>query len=109
MALSEAAAEMSDLIRYRYNTMAAETPGGEWCWRVILEKGGGYEEILVKHLVVRVPSFSKADEMPVVGRKYHMACYGRLRVEDGVGIIDAVEQAADAAGKLIVESAPHNK
>jgi hypothetical protein len=26
--------------------------------------------------------------MPVVGRKYHIACFGRLRIEDGVGIID---------------------
>ena len=56
---------------------------------MILERAGGYEEVLVKHLVVNVPSFSKQDEMPVVGRKYHMACYGRLRVEDGIGIVDA--------------------
>ena len=75
---------MSELIRYRYNTMAADTPGGERCWRVILEKGRDYEEVLVKRLIVNVPSFSKEDEMPVVGREYHMACYGRLRVEDGV-------------------------
>jgi hypothetical protein len=79
---------MSGLIRYRYNTMAAETPGGEWCWRVILEKDSDFEEVLVKRLIVNVPSFSKEDEMPVVGRKYHMACYGLLRIEDGVGIID---------------------
>ena len=25
---------MSELIRYRYNTMADETPGGAWKWRV---------------------------------------------------------------------------
>ena len=79
---------MSELIRYRYNTMAAETPGGEWTWRVILERPSGFEEVLVKRLIVNVPSFSKEDEMPVVGRKYHMACCGRLRIEDGVGIID---------------------
>ena len=80
---------MSELIRYRYNTMAADTPGGEWCWRVILEKGRVYEEVLVKRLVVNVPSFSKEDEMPVVGRKYHMACVGVFRIESCVGIVDS--------------------
>ncbi len=79
---------MREFIRYRYNTMSGETPGGEWKWRVIFERGAGYEEVLVKHLVVNVPSFSRDDEMPVVGRKYHMACHGAFRVENGVGIID---------------------
>ncbi len=79
---------MSDLIRYRYNTMADQSPGGEWKWRVILERGADYEELLVKELVVNVSSFSKSDTMPVVGRKYHMACHGTLRVENGIGIID---------------------
>ena len=79
---------MISLIRYRYNTMADETPGGEWKWRVILEQGHDFEEVLVKRLVVNVPSFSREDEMPVVGRKYHMACYGTFRTEDGVGIVD---------------------
>jgi hypothetical protein len=79
---------MTDLIRYRYNTMAAETPNGEWTWRVILEEPEGYKEVLAKRLVVNVPSFSKEDEMPVVGRKYHMACRGVFRLEDGTGIID---------------------
>jgi hypothetical protein len=37
---------------------------------------------------VNVPSFSREDEMPVIGRKYHMACYGVFRLEDGIGIID---------------------
>jgi len=78
---------MSNLIRLRYNTMADETPGGEWRWRVILEKDDGYEEILVKELTIDVPSFSQADEMPVVGRKYHIACYGELTVKDGLGTI----------------------
>jgi hypothetical protein len=77
-----------NLIRYRYNTMADETPGGEWKWRVILEKNGQFEEVLVKHLEVNVPSFSREDEMPVVGRKYHMACHGDFRIEDGIGVID---------------------
>ena len=80
---------MSGLIRLRYNTMAHETPGGEWKWRVILEKSGQYEEVLVKHLKINVPSFSQEDEMPVVGRKYHIACYGVFWVEDGTGIVDA--------------------
>jgi hypothetical protein len=80
---------MSELVRYRYNTMAASTPGGEWQWRVILEKNGGFEEILAKRLVVNVPSFSREDEMPVVGRKYHMACYGVFRLEeDGTGVVE---------------------
>jgi len=79
---------VSDLIRFRYNTMMAESPNGEWAWRVILERGSGFKEVLVERLIVNVPSFSKEDEMPVVGRKYHMACYGRLRLEDGLGIID---------------------
>jgi hypothetical protein len=47
---------MSDLIRYRYNTMAAESPSGESTWRVILEERGSFKEILVKRLVVNVPS-----------------------------------------------------
>ena len=80
---------MSELIRYRYNTMAHQTPGGEWKWRVIFERGGGFEEVLVKQLFVNVPSFSRDDDMPVVGRKYHMACRGVFHVEDGIGIIDA--------------------
>jgi hypothetical protein len=71
--------------------MAAETPGGEWKWRVILERGDGFEEILVKTLVVNVPSFSQEDDLPVVGRKYHMACRGAFRVENGVGIVDPAE------------------
>ena len=81
---------MSELIRFRYNTMADQTSGGEWKWRVIFERGeNSYEEILVKRLIVNVPSFSREDDMPVVGRKYHMACHGVFRLdEDGVGVID---------------------
>ena len=79
---------MSELIRYRFNTMADQSPGGEWKWRVILEKNGQFEELLVKRLVVNVPSFSKEDEMPVVGRKYHMACHGTLTIKDGIGTVD---------------------
>ncbi|MDA9399938.1 hypothetical protein ACM42_08340 [Bradyrhizobium sp. CCBAU 25338] len=78
---------MSTLIRLRYSTMADESPGGEWRWRVIMERDGGYEEVLVKELSINVPSFSQADEMPVVGRKYHIACQGTLTVKDGLGII----------------------
>ena len=79
---------LSDFIRYRYNTMGHETPGGGWKWRVVLEDADGFQEILVKSLIVNVPSFSREDDMPVVGRKYHMACHGRLRVVNGIGIID---------------------
>jgi hypothetical protein len=52
---------MGDLIRYRHNIMAAESPNGEWTWRMILEESGGFKEIVVKRLVVNVPSFSKED------------------------------------------------
>lgn len=76
------------LIRYRYNTMAADTPNGEWTWRVILESGSEFEEILAKSLEINVPSFTTEDEMPVVGRKYHMACHGRFTLMNGVGIVD---------------------
>jgi hypothetical protein len=79
---------LSELVRYRYNTKADQTPNGEWKWRVVFERGDGYEEVLVKQLVVNVPSFTREDEMPVVGRKYHMACHGVFRIENGVGIID---------------------
>ncbi len=81
---------MSDLIRYRYNTMSDQMPGGEWKWRVILERDGHFEEVLVKQPFVNVPSFSRDDDMPVVGRKYHMACYGRLDIKDGVGTINRI-------------------
>jgi hypothetical protein len=80
---------LRELIRFRYNTMAHETPGGEWKWRIIFERGADYEEVLVKQLRVNVPSFSRDDIMPVVGPKYHMACYGVFRLEDDIGIIDA--------------------
>ena len=69
--------------------MADQTPGGEWKWRVIFERGAAvYEEVLARKLVINVPSFSTEDDMPAVGRKYHIACYGRFRLEDGVGIVD---------------------
>ena len=55
---------------------------------MILEKDSQFEEVLVKQLQVNVPSFSREDEMPVVGRKYHMACYGAFRVENEIGIVD---------------------
>lgn len=80
---------MGDLIRIRYNTMAATTPGGEWKWRVVEELPDGYKETLAKRLTLNVPSFTSEDEMPVVGRKFHIACYGRFRLEaDGSGVID---------------------
>jgi hypothetical protein len=64
--------------------MSNETPGGEWKWRVILEKDNQFEEVLVKQLHVNVPSFWREDEMPVVGRKYHLAmALFALRTESG--------------------------
>lgn len=62
---------MSELIRYRYNTMADQTPGGAWKWRVIFERDHDYEEVPVTQLLVNVPSFSRDDDMPIVRRKYH--------------------------------------
>ena len=78
---------MCDLIRYRCNTIAGQTPGGEWKWRAIIEGAGGFEKILVKQLHVNVPAFSRDDDMLVAGPKYHMACRDTLRVKDGIGII----------------------
>jgi hypothetical protein len=43
------------------------TPGDEWKWRVIFEHGDGYEEVLVKQLLVNVPSFSREDV--IAGRR----------------------------------------
>jgi len=68
--------------------MADQSPNGEWHWRVISERNGEHEEVLAKMLIVRVPSFSKDDLMPVAGRKFHMACHGRFYLEDGIAIID---------------------
>jgi hypothetical protein len=49
----------------------------------------GYKEILAKRLTLNVPSFTTEDDMPVVGRKFHIAGYGRFRLEpDGTGVID---------------------
>jgi hypothetical protein len=80
---------MSELIRYRYNNKCHETPGGEWKWRVLLEKNSGFDEILVKQLVVHPPSFSIEDVLPDVGPKCHMACHGTLRLMlDGLGVIE---------------------
>jgi hypothetical protein len=56
-----------------------------------LEGPDGFEEVLVKSLILNVPSFSREDDMPVVGRKYHIACLGRLRIDDGVDIIDPAD------------------
>jgi hypothetical protein len=75
----------------RYNTMADETPGGEWKWRVILETPHGYKEVLAKSLRINVPSFTHEDDMPIVGRKYHIACVGRFYLDtDGCGTIDPI-------------------
>ncbi len=70
---------------------------GIWPIRALTANGSGvlfwnetaFEEVLVKQLFVNAPSFSREDEMPVVGRKYHMAAYGTFRLDaDGNGIID---------------------
>ena len=34
---------LAELIRYRFNTTADQTPKGEWKWRVILESDTGFE------------------------------------------------------------------
>ena len=67
--------------------MSHETPGGEWKWRVILEKDGQYEEVLVKHLQINVPSFSQEDEMPVVGQNtiWHVTALSVVRT--GLGLL----------------------
>ncbi|HEY0255826.1 MAG TPA: hypothetical protein VGC39_00170, partial [Candidatus Methylacidiphilales bacterium] len=50
----------------------------------IEERDDEFEEVLAKELLVNAPSFSREDEMQVVGREYHMACYGIFRLENGV-------------------------
>jgi hypothetical protein len=47
--------------------MADQTPGGEWKWPVIFERGDQYEEVLVEQLLVNVQSFSSDDDMLNVG------------------------------------------
>jgi hypothetical protein len=42
----------------------------------------------VKGLILNVPSFSKSDEMPVAGRKYHIACHGLFSIRDDIGYVD---------------------
>ena len=82
---------MSGLIRIRYNTNAAETPDGAWKWRVVEQAAQGYKETLAKRLTLNVPSFTTEDDMPVVGRNFHIACYGRFHLEaDGSGVIDPI-------------------
>jgi hypothetical protein len=76
---------MTDLICYRYNTMAAESSNGEWTWRVILGEPDGFNGEAPRGECAFV---QQEDVMPVVGRKYHMACRGVFRLEDGTGIID---------------------
>jgi hypothetical protein len=50
------------------------------------------KEVLVEQLIVNVPSFSQEDEMPVVGRKYHMTCHGVCRIENGVGSLTLMQR-----------------
>lgn len=80
-----------NLVRVRYNTMADQTPGGEWKWRVVEQTEQGLKETLAKRLTLNVPSFTTEDDMPIVGRKFHIACYGLFRLEpDGSGVIDPI-------------------
>ncbi len=65
-----------------------QRPAASGNGELIFERGDQYEEVLVKQLLVNVPSFSRDDVMPIVGPKYHMACYGVFRLEDGISIID---------------------
>jgi hypothetical protein len=79
------------LVRIRYNTMADQTPGGEWKWQVIEQTEQGFKETLAKKLTLNVPSFTTEDDMPIFGRKFHIACYGLFRLElDGSGVIDPI-------------------
>jgi hypothetical protein len=65
--------------------MADQTTGGEWKWRVIFERSDQYRKSWLGSFWL---SFSRDDDMPIVGRKYHMACHGVFRIEDGIGIIN---------------------
>jgi hypothetical protein len=48
--------------------MAAESPNGEWTWRVILEESEGFKEVLAKRLLVNVPSLdiSEPDNVTIL-------------------------------------------
>ena len=80
---------MIELIRFRHNTMADQTPGGEWKWRVIFERDEKFEEVLVNRLLVNVPFLQPRRRN--AGRRqkvsYGLPCV--FRTEDGVGIINA--------------------
>ena len=66
--------------------MTEDTFGGEWKWQVIFEHGENeYKKVGVKRLVVNVPSFSGEYDMLIIGGKYHMACYGVVKLQEGVG------------------------
>ena len=41
--------------------------------------------------------------MPIVGRKYHMACHGVFRLEDGIGVIDWNDQLCRKLKFALVE------
>jgi hypothetical protein len=52
----------------------------------------GFKETLARRLTLNVSSFTTEDDMPVVGRKFHIACYGRFRLAaDGSGVIVPVD------------------
>ncbi len=77
----------TSLIRIRYNTKAAETPGGAFKWRVVHEVNGELREILAKAVVLHVPSCSWEEEMPGVGIKHHIACRGSLSISNDIAEI----------------------
>jgi hypothetical protein len=52
------------LIRLRFNTKAHETPGGELKWRVIFEKDGTFEEVLVKDWRSRHATTTRTTTLP---------------------------------------------
>lgn len=72
---------MKQQIFIRYNTQAI---GNHDKWRIILDEK---EEILVSEIQINVPSYTSTNEMPEVGVKYHIACEGKLTIENGIAII----------------------
>jgi hypothetical protein len=79
---------VTELIRYRFNTMAGQTPGGEWKWRVIFERTGIGTNITWPATEVFVcrktapASLSRSDSAAMVYRKGELS---PAAVDPGLG------------------------
>lgn len=64
----------------RFNTQATDDKN---CWRIL----DGTEEILVDSIEIRTRAYTSKDYIENTGYKYHIACEGHLRIENGTAII----------------------